>query len=159
MTCNKYHHGNVVLLGDSAHSMLATYGQGANAALESAVELARSVESTGDSPAAAAAHFTAARAPDTHVIVNMSRHAMTGTRPGLSILYWLEFCLLQAQHWVVPKALAPPPLVTMAESTAPYRTLRNRTVVAKAVLYLGLASVGVAAALGSHVAVAGGLPG
>ena len=155
--CNKFHHGNVVLLGDAAHGMLATYGQGANAAMESAVQLARSIAAAGPDPQAAAAHFSAARLPDARAIVDMSRQAMRGTRVGISVLHWLEFLLLQAQHLVAPNLLAPPPLLVMSDTTAPYRQVRDATNVAKTTLYCMLGSLAWMAALGGQAAV-GAMP-
>lgn len=152
--CNKFNYRNIVLLGDAAHSMLATYGQGANAALESATILAervQHVQSTCPSAAEPQAvsvkigeEFSQSRTGDAHIIVKMSQQAMLGTRAGWSLLYWMEFCLLWIQHGIAPRLVDPPTLVTMASSTTKYSDMREKAVSAKVMLYTALVMTGLA---------------
>jgi salicylate hydroxylase len=51
------------LLGDSAHAMLATFGQGANMAFEDAYVLAQWLRASADDPSAALAGYEAVRKP------------------------------------------------------------------------------------------------
>jgi salicylate hydroxylase len=53
----------VKLLGDSAHAMLATFGQGANMAFEDAYVLAQWLRASADDPHAALKGYEAARKP------------------------------------------------------------------------------------------------
>jgi salicylate hydroxylase len=55
--------GRATLLGDSAHAMLATFGQGANMAFEDAYVLARWLGANADEPEAALHGYEAARKP------------------------------------------------------------------------------------------------
>lgn len=67
-----YAKGRVVVIGDAAHPMLPTMGQGANSALEDGVSIGRIVPSdTGDVPAALRA-FDLARRPRTAGLVTQS---------------------------------------------------------------------------------------
>jgi salicylate hydroxylase len=63
----------VTLLGDSAHAMLATFGQGANMAFEDAYVLARWLRASADDPRAALAGYEAVRKPRATRVQQLSR--------------------------------------------------------------------------------------
>ncbi|MEV8566487.1 FAD-dependent monooxygenase [Streptomyces sp. NPDC051322] len=70
-----HHHGRVVLLGDAAHAMTPSLGQGGNQAIEDAIVLAHhALPGAGPGPALAA--YTAERLPRTTAIAR--RAARTG---------------------------------------------------------------------------------
>ncbi|MFE1906848.1 FAD-dependent monooxygenase [Streptomyces gardneri] len=78
-----FHRGRVALLGDAAHAMMPSLGQGGNQAIEDAVVLAHHARSgPGFDPADALAAYTADRLPRTTAIVRKA--ARTGAVTLLS---------------------------------------------------------------------------
>ena len=76
--------GNVVLVGDAAHAMLPTLGQGACQSIEDAAALAAAVaaEETLDR---ALARYTAVRVPRVRRIVALARAGALGRRPSPAV--------------------------------------------------------------------------
>ncbi len=65
--------GRATLLGDSAHAMLATFGQGANMAFEDSYVLAQWLRASGDDPDAALAGYETVRKPRATRVQQLSR--------------------------------------------------------------------------------------
>eukprot|EP00752_Nemacystus_decipiens_P010969 g9749.t1 len=86
--CSSLSHGNVVLIGDAAHSMLGSLGQGVNAALEDSQVFAQVLHSaTEGTPAAHAvdvpsvlAAYNERRLDDALAAVTLSERGMGGAR-------------------------------------------------------------------------------
>lgn len=70
-----YHQGRTALLGDAAHAMPPSLGQGGNQAIEDAVVLAHHLAPTREDPAAALAAYTHDRLPRTMDVVRRSARA------------------------------------------------------------------------------------
>lgn len=77
------HRGNVVLVGDAAHAMLPTLGQGACQSLEDAAVLAEALAASS-SIHAALRRYEAARVPRLRRIVALARAGAVSRRPGVA---------------------------------------------------------------------------
>lgn len=85
-----FHRGRVALLGDAAHAMMPSLGQGGNQAIEDAVVLAHHARSAPDfAPARALAAYTADRLPRTTAIVRKAARTgavtMLSARPAVAL--------------------------------------------------------------------------
>ncbi len=83
-----FHRGRTVLIGDAAHAMCPTMGQGGNQSIEDGVVLGHHLDPDGDLGAGLAA-FTADRLPRTTGIVaksaKIARLAMPASAPGAAV--------------------------------------------------------------------------
>ncbi|MCX2183736.1 FAD-dependent monooxygenase [Streptomyces sp. SKN60] len=83
-----FHHGRTALLGDAAHAMQPTLGQGGNQAIEDAIVLAHHIGAGRPVPAALAA-YTADRLPRTTALVRKAartgRLALLSARPAVAL--------------------------------------------------------------------------
>jgi 2-polyprenyl-6-methoxyphenol hydroxylase-like FAD-dependent oxidoreductase len=77
------HRGNVVLIGDAAHAMLPTLGQGACQCLEDAAVLASAVAAE-DSLDRALRRYEAARVPRVRRIIAMARAGAVSRRSNVA---------------------------------------------------------------------------
>lgn len=85
-----FHRGRVALLGDAAHAMMPSLGQGGNQAIEDAVVLAHHARSAPDfDPGRALAAYTADRLPRTTAIVRKAARTgavtMLAARPAVAL--------------------------------------------------------------------------
>lgn len=71
--CERWHHQNIVLLGDAAHTAHFSIGSGTRLAMEDAMALARSLDEE-TSVEAALAHYQTEREPEALKIVNAARN-------------------------------------------------------------------------------------
>jgi anthraniloyl-CoA monooxygenase len=78
VTCERWHHGNVVLLGDAAHTAHFSIGSGTKLAMEDAIALVAAIRSAGtDDVAGALSTYEAERRPD---VLRLQRAARDSRR-------------------------------------------------------------------------------
>ena len=92
--CYPYHYGNILLLGDAAHSVLPFYGQGMNAGLEDCLIFEECLEEKDGDLKTAAELFTGRRWKDLHTLADQSLHNFTTLREGVnSNRFWINIKL------------------------------------------------------------------
>ncbi|MFW6295756.1 MAG: FAD-dependent oxidoreductase [Halothece sp.] len=118
--CNRYHQGdNVLIMGDAAHAVSPSLGQGCNAALEDVFILNNLLNEYDDNYAKVFSQFTLRRRPDAHALQEMSDYAFPKSK-SLFIELILRRKLFQNLHSFFPK-LFPLFLFDMVSNTTlPY---------------------------------------
>ncbi|MEO7261937.1 MAG: NAD(P)/FAD-dependent oxidoreductase [Jatrophihabitantaceae bacterium] len=86
--CRPWNVGRVLLVGDAAHGMLPSYGQGANAAFEDALLLDECIESAGSDWESAFSRFHAARHRDTDRMADLARQHLVDLRSSMADPAW-----------------------------------------------------------------------
>jgi kynurenine 3-monooxygenase len=126
--CNRLNVGTkVVLLGDAAHAMSASVGQGCNAALQDVNFLAKILDQNRDDWNASLEQFTLDRMPDIIAVSDMSDYSVP--RVWWMKVEWIVRTILRK---VLPKKLAtfllrPLPMELLMETSLPYREVYERT--------------------------------
>lgn len=118
--CNQYHDGDsVLIMGDAAHAVSSSIGQGCNAALEDTMIFDQILNKFDDNLAAALPEFTKRRQPDGYALVELGDYAFPSST-GLFIEFILREYLAKIKHRVLPNVF-PPSLIDMIfETTLPY---------------------------------------
>ena len=118
--CNRYHHGDsVLIIGDAAHSVSPSIGQGCNAALEDVAILDELLDEYADDWAEAIAQFTLRRKADAHALVELGDYSFPSSS-GLFIEFVLREQLAKTLHQLFPARFSPSLSELVFESSIPY---------------------------------------
>jgi kynurenine 3-monooxygenase len=118
--CNRYHHGDsVLIIGDAAHSVSPSIGQGCNAALEDVVILDELLDEYDDDWAKATAQFTLRRRANAHALVELGDYSFPSST-GLFIEFVLREQLATTLHHLFPDRFVPSLSELVFESSVPY---------------------------------------
>lgn len=118
--CNRYHHGDsVLIIGDAAHSVSPSIGQGCNAALEDVAILDELLDEYTDDWAEAIAQFTLRRQADAHALVELGDYSFPSSS-GLFIEFVLREQLATTLHQLFPDRFSPSLSELVFESSVPY---------------------------------------
>lgn len=123
--CNRYHHSDsVLLIGDAAHAVSPSIGQGCNAALEDVVMFNNLLDEYSDNLAVALEQFTVRHKPDAHALVELGDNAFP-----LSTALFIEFILRERLakilHKKFSKRFSPSMFELISETTVPYSQILN----------------------------------
>lgn len=89
VSCNRYHQNdNVVIIGDAAHALFRSLGQGCNSALEDVVILNRLLEENNDDWAKVLPQFTSLRVPDIKALQELSNNSFPKSKLLLLEFIW-----------------------------------------------------------------------
>jgi len=124
--CNRYHHGeSVLLIGDAAHATSPSLGQGCNASFEDVGVFDQLLDEYSDNIGEAIVQFTLRRKPDTHALVELSDYAFPLSGKLLFFELFIRLRTAQFLHQLFPKYFSPSLFQLLSETTIPYSEILN----------------------------------
>jgi len=118
--CNRYHQGDsILLIGDAAHAVSPSLGQGCNASLEDVLIFDNLLDEYADNLALAVEQFTLRRQADAHALVEMSNNAFP-TSKKLFFQFIARETFARTLHKLFPKRFAPSMFEMLLSTTVPY---------------------------------------
>ncbi|MCC5636216.1 FAD-dependent monooxygenase [Nostoc sp. CHAB 5844] len=123
--CNRYHYSDsILLIGDAAHAVSPSIGQGCNAALEDVFVFDQLLDEYSDNIAEAIAQFTVRRQPDGDALVELGDNVFPLSQ-GLFIEFILRELSAKILHNLFPKNFSQSLFYLISESTVPYSEILN----------------------------------
>jgi len=123
--CNSYHYGDsILLIGDAAHAVSPSIGQGCNAALEDVFIFDQLLDECSDNIAEAIAQFTVRRQPDGSALVELGDNAFPLSQ-GLFIEFIFREAVAKILHNIFPKRFSQSLFYLISETTVPYSEILN----------------------------------
>jgi len=118
--CNRYHYGDsVVIIGDAAHAVSPSIGQGCNAALEDVVVFDNLLDEYADNLATVTEQYTIRRQPDAWALVELGDNAFPSSTK-LFIEFILREQLAKTLHKLFPHRFPLSMFQLISESTVSY---------------------------------------
>ncbi|GAB4814409.1 hypothetical protein N2152v2_001455 [Parachlorella kessleri] len=127
--CTKLNSGRVVLVGDAAHSVFPSLGQGANAALEGAATFAAVLEELGPANMeAVGAEYTRRWLPNAQAVVELTAEAFGDNRRAVTFNLKLAQIIAQMLlNKVLPFLVPQPSFMQINATTTPYAVVLKRS--------------------------------
>jgi len=107
VSCDRFHDGDsILLIGDAAHAVSPSIGQGCNASLEDVLIFERLLEQYEDDWALVLPAFSQQRVPDAHALRELSNYSFPRTK-ALVVEFFLRLTMSRLLHrwfpgWVKP---------------------------------------------------------
>lgn len=122
--CSHYHYDDsVLLIGDAAHAMSPSLGQGCNSAMEDAAIIDGLLDEYSDNLGVAIAKFTERRKSDAHAAVELSDNVFPSFNQKLIVEFVIRQQLAQICHRFLPKYFSPSLLELISGTAIPYSTI------------------------------------
>jgi kynurenine 3-monooxygenase len=118
--CDRFHNGDsVLLIGDAAHAVSPSIGQGCNSSLEDVLILGQLLEQYGDDWAKILPLFSEQRVPDAHALRELSDYSFPRTKL-LVVEFFLRLTLLRLFHQWFPHLVKPFVFDLVFDTDLPY---------------------------------------
>ncbi|MCD8486693.1 MAG: FAD-dependent monooxygenase [Desertifilum sp.] len=124
--CNRYHQGNrVLLIGDAAHAVSPSLGQGCNAALEDVVVFGELLAEAQGNIREAIAQFTVRRQADAEALLELSNYAFPHQK-RLLIEFFARQAIAKWLHSFWGGGFPPPMFQLLSDPMTPYSEILER---------------------------------
>ena len=124
--CNRYHYDNsALLIGDAAHAVSPSLGQGCNSALEDAAIFNRLLDEYSDDWQLALEQFTARRLADARAMVELSNYSLPFAK-SLFVEFILRQRMAKIMHRLFPQRYLPPLFDALYESSISYAEIGKK---------------------------------
>ncbi|MDH6056429.1 FAD-dependent oxidoreductase [Umezakia ovalisporum] len=123
--CNHYHlDDSVIIMGDAAHAVSSSIGQGCNAALEDVAVFNQILNEYADNLAETLPQFTTRRQPDGYALVELGDYAFPKSTK-LFIEFILREHIAKTMHRFLPQFFPPSLIDLIFETSVPYSEILN----------------------------------
>ncbi|MEA5512040.1 NAD(P)/FAD-dependent oxidoreductase [Crocosphaera sp. UHCC 0190] len=124
--CNQFHQGDsILILGDAAHAVSPSLGQGCNSALEDAMIIDQLLDKYQDNWGKVMAEFTIQRVPDADALQELSNFTFP-SKKSLLFEYFLRLRLSRLLRQWFPDKFSPPIFELVAETNLSYADILQR---------------------------------
>ena len=115
-----YHHqNNVLILGDAAHAISPSIGQGCNSALEDVMVVDSLLDRFGDDWAKVLPEYSQTRVADAHAVRELADHALPLTKT-MFVLFIVKLTVNRILHRLFPQVFTPPFFDRIPHTTVAY---------------------------------------
>lgn len=123
--CDRFHEGDsILLLGDAAHAVSPSIGQGCNASLEDVFVLGQLLEQQGDDWGKVLPLFSQQRVPDAHALRELSDYSFPRDR-RLVFEFFLRLTIGRVLHRLLPSVMQPFLFDLILDTDLPYSQIMN----------------------------------
>ncbi len=118
--CDRFHHGDsILIIGDAAHAVSPSIGQGCNSSLEDVFILNRFLEKYEDDWGRALSHFSKHRVPDAYALWELSNYFFA-RKKSLAVEFLLRMILSRFLHKWFPRWFQPFMFDLIMDTDVPY---------------------------------------
>ncbi|MEM6612749.1 MAG: FAD-dependent monooxygenase [Cyanobacteria bacterium P01_C01_bin.72] len=120
VSCSRYHYQNsVLIIGDAAHAISPSIGQGCNSALEDVMVLDSLLDRYSDDWTKTLPQYSQSRIADAHAVRELANHALPLTK-GMFILFLIRLTINRTLHRLFPQLFSLPFFDLIPNTTVAY---------------------------------------
>lgn len=123
ISCDRYHYkDSVLIIGDAAHALSPTIGQGCNSALEDVMVIDSLLDQHGDNWNQVLPAYSQLRVADAHAVRELADHALPLTK-SMFILFILKLTIDRTLHRLLPRFFSLPFFDLISDTTISYSAI------------------------------------